>query len=144
MTIVLFNLAEQRFPRGPLQQGLPVSLCFLERGTIFGGVQRVCRILQRRSLVDLTRGLRRISALTDSKVEFGLISKDQWLQPSWINEEKASAARKDMVDHNVIYGGECIGNSRPCNEADVPCRECSVSQHVSIQLGCKCSGLTIH
>ena len=50
---------------------------------------------------------RRITALTDSKVEFGLISKDQWLQPSWINEEKASAARQDMIDHNVIYGGEC-------------------------------------
>ncbi|KAI1795770.1 glycosyltransferase family 15 protein [Ganoderma leucocontextum] len=47
----------------------------------------------------------RISALTDSKVEFGLISKDQWLQPSWIDEEKATAARKDMLDHNVIYGG---------------------------------------
>ncbi|KAH9946025.1 glycosyltransferase family 15 protein [Epithele typhae] len=47
----------------------------------------------------------RVLTITDAKVEFGLIPKEQWTQPSWIDEARASAARKDMVDHNVIYGG---------------------------------------
>ncbi|KAI0636864.1 glycosyltransferase family 15 protein [Trametes polyzona] len=47
----------------------------------------------------------RVQTLTDSKIEFGLIPKEDWYQPSWIDEEKASAARKEMVEKNVIYGG---------------------------------------
>ncbi|EJF65959.1 glycosyltransferase family 15 protein [Dichomitus squalens] len=47
----------------------------------------------------------RVSTLTDAKIEFGLIPKEDWVQPSWIDEDKATAARKDMVEHNVIYGG---------------------------------------
>jgi len=47
----------------------------------------------------------RITALTDSKVEFGLIPRDHWYQPDSIDEEKASAARQSMVKNNVIYGG---------------------------------------
>jgi Glycolipid 2-alpha-mannosyltransferase len=43
--------------------------------------------------------------LTDAHVEFGLIAPEQWHQPDWIDEEKASAAREDMVRNNVIYGG---------------------------------------
>jgi len=38
-------------------------------------------------------------------VEFGLIPKEHWVQPPSIDEEKASAAREDMVNQNVIYGG---------------------------------------
>ena len=44
--------------------------------------------------------------ITDSKVEFGLIPKDHWFQPASIDEERPSAARKDMVQNNVIYGGK--------------------------------------
>lgn len=51
---------------------------------------------------------RHISALTDAEVEFGLIPKEDWVQPPWIDEEKATAAREDMVRHNVIYGGACL------------------------------------
>ncbi|KAI0375003.1 glycosyltransferase family 15 protein [Pilatotrama ljubarskyi] len=47
----------------------------------------------------------RIQTLTDAKVEFGLIPKEQWYQPAWIDEERATAARKDMMEKNVIYGG---------------------------------------
>lgn len=43
--------------------------------------------------------------VTYSKVEFGLIPHDHWYQPVWIDEEKASKARKEMEEHNVIYGG---------------------------------------
>ncbi|KIK96800.1 glycosyltransferase family 15 protein [Paxillus rubicundulus Ve08.2h10] len=46
-----------------------------------------------------------ISALTNAPVEFGLIPQDHWVQPSSIDETRASAAREDMVKNNVIYGG---------------------------------------
>jgi alpha 1,2-mannosyltransferase len=49
---------------------------------------------------------RRTTEITDSKVEYGLIPPDNWYQPAWIDEEKAAKARKDMVAHQVIYGGE--------------------------------------
>ena len=51
----------------------------------------------------------RVTELTDAKVEFGLIPREHWFQPDSIDEEKASAARQDMVKNNVIYGGEsCV------------------------------------
>ncbi|KAG9318504.1 glycolipid 2-alpha-mannosyltransferase-domain-containing protein [Chiua virens] len=46
-----------------------------------------------------------ISALTNAEVEFGLIPKEDWVQPPSVDEEKASAAREAMVKQNVIYGG---------------------------------------
>ncbi|CAK5265052.1 unnamed protein product [Mycena citricolor] len=46
-----------------------------------------------------------VRTLTDSKVEFGLIPHDHWFQPDWIDENKAAAARQDMIEHDVIYGG---------------------------------------
>ncbi|KAJ3562371.1 hypothetical protein NP233_g9614 [Leucocoprinus birnbaumii] len=48
---------------------------------------------------------RRVEELTDSTVKYGLIPREDWVQPDWIDEEKATAARKDMVKNNVIYGG---------------------------------------
>jgi alpha 1,2-mannosyltransferase len=47
----------------------------------------------------------RITELTDSNVQFGLIPRDHWYQPDWIDETKATAAREDMVKNQVIYGG---------------------------------------
>ncbi|EIW59990.1 glycosyltransferase family 15 protein [Trametes versicolor FP-101664 SS1] len=47
----------------------------------------------------------RVQTLTDSKIEFGLIPKEEWVQPEWIDEARATAARKDMMEKNVIYGG---------------------------------------
>ncbi|KAF7778713.1 CAZyme family GT15 [Agaricus bisporus var. burnettii] len=47
----------------------------------------------------------RLEQLTDSTIKYGLIPPEHWVQPDWIDEEKASAARKDMVKNNVIYGG---------------------------------------
>lgn len=49
---------------------------------------------------------RRVSMVTYSKVEFGLIPHDHWYQPDWIDEDKASKARKQMEENNIIYGGE--------------------------------------
>jgi alpha 1,2-mannosyltransferase len=49
-----------------------------------------------------------VTALTDSLVEFGLIPKEDWVQPSWIDEANATVARKQMEKNNVIYGGEML------------------------------------
>lgn len=49
--------------------------------------------------------VRTILDLTDAPVEFGLIPRDHWYQPDWIDEEKATLAREDMMANNVIYGG---------------------------------------
>ncbi|KAJ7327539.1 glycosyltransferase family 15 protein [Mycena albidolilacea] len=46
-----------------------------------------------------------VLALTNNKVEFGLIPKEHWYQPAWIDEEKARASRKKMEEEHVIYGG---------------------------------------
>lgn len=48
---------------------------------------------------------RRITDITDSPVEFGLIPHDDWYQPVSIDEERASKAREEMVAANIIYGG---------------------------------------
>jgi hypothetical protein len=40
-----------------------------------------------------------------TQVEFGVIPAEQWLQPSWIDEERASRAREAMVREGVKYGG---------------------------------------
>jgi len=47
----------------------------------------------------------RVTGLTDSQVQFGLIPHDHWFQPASIDETRASAARAEMVKNNVIYGG---------------------------------------
>ncbi|KAG1905609.1 glycosyltransferase family 15 protein [Suillus fuscotomentosus] len=46
-----------------------------------------------------------IQALTNTTVEFGVIPSDHWHQPSWVDEDRASKSRDDMVRNNVIYGG---------------------------------------
>ena len=38
-------------------------------------------------------------------VSYGLIPKEDWLQPEWIDEERAAASRAQMVADNVVYGG---------------------------------------
>ncbi|KAK7693374.1 hypothetical protein QCA50_002942 [Cerrena zonata] len=48
---------------------------------------------------------KRITALTDAKVEFGKIPREHWFQPDWIDEDKATKSRENMVKNQVIYGG---------------------------------------
>lgn len=47
----------------------------------------------------------RISNVISGPVEFGLIPRDHWYQPEWIDEAKATAGRDKMVQDNIIYGG---------------------------------------
>lgn len=48
---------------------------------------------------------RRVQTLTNAKVEFGFISRDEWFQPEWVDEDRAKASRDQMVKDQVIYGG---------------------------------------
>lgn len=48
---------------------------------------------------------KRITDLTDADVQFGLIPHDDWYQPAWIDEAKATESRNKMVQDQVIYGG---------------------------------------
>lgn len=48
---------------------------------------------------------RRLSVLSPAKMEFGIIPRDHWYAPSWIDARKAADARKKMEEDNIIYGG---------------------------------------
>ncbi|KAJ3842276.1 glycosyltransferase family 15 protein [Lentinula raphanica] len=41
---------------------------------------------------------------TDAPVHFGLIPKEHWDQPAWIDEEKAQKSRQRLKEQNIIYG----------------------------------------
>ncbi|SJL06040.1 related to Alpha-1,2 mannosyltransferase KTR1 [Armillaria ostoyae] len=45
----------------------------------------------------------RISAAISAPVSFGLIPKEHWYQPHWIDETLAAAGRKKMAAANIIY-----------------------------------------
>ncbi|KAE9405341.1 glycosyltransferase family 15 protein [Gymnopus androsaceus JB14] len=47
----------------------------------------------------------RVLVETRSSVKFGLIPREHWVQPDWIDEAKAAAARARMKKEKVIYGG---------------------------------------
>lgn len=52
----------------------------------------------------------RVANVASGPVEFGVIPREHWYQPEWIDEEKAKAGRDKMVQDNIIYGGaSCVG-----------------------------------
>ncbi|KIJ54006.1 glycosyltransferase family 15 protein, partial [Sphaerobolus stellatus SS14] len=45
--------------------------------------------------------------ITDSPVTYGLIPKEYWVQPDWIDEEKASEAREKLAEtSDALYAGK--------------------------------------
>jgi Glycolipid 2-alpha-mannosyltransferase len=52
-------------------------------------------------------GYRRVRLLIKGKAEFGLIPSSHWNQPDWVDEEKATAGRKKLVEEMIIYAGAC-------------------------------------
>ncbi|KAH9478013.1 Glycolipid 2-alpha-mannosyltransferase 1 [Psilocybe cubensis] len=46
----------------------------------------------------------RVTELTDAEVKFGIIPKEHWVQPEYIDEARAAASRGRMVQSNIIYG----------------------------------------
>lgn len=45
------------------------------------------------------------SAIVSGTTKYGLIPKEHWSYPDWIDQEKAALAREQMVQKKVIYGG---------------------------------------
>lgn len=54
-----------------------------------------------------------MSSAISGPVSFGLIPKEHWYQPDWIDEEKATAGRAQMEADNVVYGGEIFAAYLP-------------------------------
>lgn len=46
-----------------------------------------------------------VNALTSGTAKFGLIPKEHWSYPEWIDKEKAALAREEMARKKIIYGG---------------------------------------
>ncbi|KAJ9088680.1 hypothetical protein DSO57_1020733 [Entomophthora muscae] len=49
--------------------------------------------------------MKNVQALTQAKVEFGLIPKEHWSYPDYIDQDKARQGREQMERDNIIYGG---------------------------------------
>ncbi|KAF8212223.1 glycosyltransferase family 15 protein [Mycena galopus ATCC 62051] len=47
----------------------------------------------------------RVSVLTNAPISFGLIPPEHWVQPEWIDEDRARKGRLQMMSHRIIYGG---------------------------------------
>jgi hypothetical protein len=45
------------------------------------------------------------SALTSGKAKYGLIPKEHWGFPEWIDQEKARKVREDMVTYRIFHSG---------------------------------------
>lgn len=45
------------------------------------------------------------TGIASAGTSYGLIPRDHWFQPDWIDEEKATKAREKMIADKVIYGG---------------------------------------
>ncbi|KAJ6595556.1 glycosyltransferase family 15 protein [Mycena vulgaris] len=48
---------------------------------------------------------RNMTRLTNGSVSFGLIPKEHWFQPEWVDEDLARAGRDKMVAQDIIYAG---------------------------------------
>ena len=46
-----------------------------------------------------------VRQMTRSEIYFGLIPKDHWEPPDWVDKEKAAEGRRLMEQDQVIYGG---------------------------------------
>jgi hypothetical protein len=60
------------------------------------------------SAVGLLCIFRRVEVLTNANVSFGLIPRETWVQPPWIDEERARKGRNTLTREGVIHGGKLI------------------------------------
>lgn len=51
---------------------------------------------------------RRVSVLTDAPISFGVVPREHWYQPDWIDEGKAQAGRNKMLFQGIIYAGKHV------------------------------------
>lgn len=78
-----------------------------------------------------------MAVLTDAPIQFGLIPVDHWIQPLWINETKASAARESMAKTGVIYAGASFTLIQ-CMSVDTQngTRQCFVRAIAEFEIDC--------
>lgn len=43
--------------------------------------------------------------MTSAKVHYGLVPKEHWSYPDWIDQEHAAECRQELEDRGIIYGG---------------------------------------
>ncbi|KAK0197086.1 glycosyltransferase family 15 protein [Armillaria mellea] len=48
----------------------------------------------------------RVSIISRASISFGLIPKEHWIQPDWIDEDRARLGRQKMMAQRIIYAGE--------------------------------------
>jgi hypothetical protein len=97
--------------------------------------------------------LRLTSSVTYGTTQYGIIPHEQWYQPDWIDEERATKAREKLTQNRVLYGGIILYTQVPyhfhlyVSIGSVTLVYCAayvsnslkgsqISQHVSIQRGC--------
>jgi len=112
------NASEPAVPEGPIQDGTAnaVMLMLARNSELEGAVSSVRQLeetfnqkyhypwvfLNEEPFTEEFQ--RRVSAVTNSSVSFGLIPPEDWFQPDWIDEGKAKAGRDALVRQNIIYG----------------------------------------
>ncbi|KAJ7680143.1 glycolipid 2-alpha-mannosyltransferase-domain-containing protein, partial [Mycena rosella] len=47
---------------------------------------------------------RRVSAVASGPVAYGIVPREHWVKPDWIDEERATKGCEQLVADNVIYG----------------------------------------
>ncbi|KDQ60809.1 glycosyltransferase family 15 protein [Jaapia argillacea MUCL 33604] len=47
----------------------------------------------------------RVKVLTDAPMSFGVIPREHWVQPDWIDEQQAAQSRMRMTWQGIIYAG---------------------------------------
>lgn len=43
--------------------------------------------------------------MTNAEVHYGLVPKEHWSYPDWIDQERAAECREDMAERQIVYGG---------------------------------------
>ncbi|TFK76428.1 glycosyl transferase [Pluteus cervinus] len=46
---------------------------------------------------------KRVRAMTDAPIEFGVIKREHWIQPDWIDEDRALKGRIRLLSQGIIY-----------------------------------------
>lgn len=77
---------------------------------------------------DLKISCSRVRILTDAPISFGVIPKEHWYQPDWIDENMARAARRKMELQRIIYAGKPLPLPLIWNDIHQLCwrRQCPV------------------
>ncbi|KAJ7817373.1 glycolipid 2-alpha-mannosyltransferase-domain-containing protein, partial [Mycena olivaceomarginata] len=63
------------------------------------------KVSLRRASLRWQREITKLIGNATAGVSFGLVPKEHWFQPEWIDEDKACAGRNKMVAQDIIYAG---------------------------------------